>query len=202
MSLNSIIGQPFAVDFPLAVDFLLPCDPQAEAWADQQIGGEEFVLLNPGAGWGAKRWPVERYAEVARALASDGLQVLVNCGPGEESIAQQIGAADPQSAKVVGSSLGQLIALVRRAKLFIGGDTGPVHLAAALRVPVVAIYGPTDPQRNGPYGPMGSNHTIVVLRSPQSTTSHARRAAPESGLLQISVGEVLAAARRLLEHKR
>ena len=103
---------------------------------------------------------------------------------------------------MVGSSLGQLIALVRRAKLFIGGDTGPVHLAAALRVPVVAIYGPTDPQRNGPYGPMGSNHAIAVLRSSESTTSHARRAAPESGLLQITVGEVLAATRRLLEQKR
>ena len=77
-----------------------------------------------------------------------------------------------------------------------------MHLAAALRVPVVAIYGPTDPQRNGPYGPMGSNHAIAVLRSSESTTSHARHTAPESGLLQITVSEVLAAARRLLEQKR
>ena len=193
----AIIGQE-----QLAVDFPLPCDADVESWTDHQINGKEFVLLNPGAGWGAKRWPVERYAEVARALASDGLQVLVNCGPGEEPIAQQIAAADPEHIKPVASSLGQLMALVRRARLFIGGDTGPVHLAAALRVPVVAIYGPTDPARNGPYGPMGSNHTIAVLRSPQSTTSHARRAAPESGLLQITVSEVLAAARRLLEQKR
>src|SRR5438067_870158 len=74
----------------IAVDFPLPCDAAAESWADQQINGKEFVLLNPGAGWGAKRWPAERYAEVARTLGGEGLHVLVNCGPGEEAIAQQI----------------------------------------------------------------------------------------------------------------
>ncbi|PYX77870.1 MAG: hypothetical protein DMG66_06590, partial [Acidobacteria bacterium] len=87
----AIIGQE-----QLAVDFPLPCDADVESWADQQINGKEFVLLNPGAGWGAKRWPAERYAEVARALSSDRLHALVNCGPGEEELAQQIAAADPE----------------------------------------------------------------------------------------------------------
>ena len=93
-------------------------------------------------------------------------------------------------------TIGQLIAVTRRARLFIGGDSGPTHLAAALAVPVVAIYGPTNPARNGPYGPAGT--CPIVLRSPESKTSHARRSAPEEGLLQIELEEVLRAVRTLL----
>ena len=94
------------------------------------------------------------------------------------------------------SSITELIALMRRAKLFVGGDTGPLHLAAALRVPVVAIFGPTDPARNGPYGTRS-----IVLRNPASRTSHARLAHPEEGLLDITVESVLSAARQLLRDK-
>jgi heptosyltransferase-1 len=87
----------------------------------------------------------------------------------------------------------ELIALTRRAHLFIGGDTGPLHLAAALGVPVVAIYGPTDPARNGPYGTRS-----VVLRSRVSLTTHARRAQADAGLLEIPAEEVAEAAIGLL----
>jgi heptosyltransferase-1 len=90
-------------------------------------------------------------------------------------------------------TISELIALTRRARLFIGGDTGPLHLAAALRVPVVAIYGPTDPARNGPYGTRS-----IVLRSAESVTSHARRAAADEGLLAIGSEAVVGAAKRLL----
>jgi heptosyltransferase I len=86
-----------------------------------------------------------------------------------------------------------LIALTRRAQLFIGGDTGPMHMAAALRIPVVAIFGPTNPARNGPY-----QTRSIVLRSASSTTDHTRRGEPEPGLLGITVGEVVAAAQQLL----
>jgi heptosyltransferase-1 len=86
-----------------------------------------------------------------------------------------------------------LVALTRRASLFIGGDTGPLHLAAALQVPVVAIFGPTDPARNGPFGAKS-----IVLRSPDSVTSHARRPEAEQGLLRINGDQVLTAARELL----
>ncbi len=74
-----------------------------------------------------------------------------------------------------------------------GGDTGPLHLAAALKVPVVAIFGPTDPARNGPYGTRS-----IVLRNPTSPTSHTRRAEPDEAMLEISVESVVEAARRLL----
>jgi heptosyltransferase-1 len=86
-----------------------------------------------------------------------------------------------------------LIALTRRARVFIGGDTGPLHLAAALQVPVVAIFGPTDPARNGPYGTRS-----MVLRNPVSPTTHARRSAPDEGMLEITADAVVDAARRLL----
>jgi heptosyltransferase-1 len=91
-------------------------------------------------------------------------------------------------------TISELIALTRRAQLFIGGDTGPLHLAAALRIPVVGIYGPTDPARNGPYGTRS-----IVLRSAESVTSHTRRAAPDEGLLEISSDRVSSAAQRLLD---
>jgi heptosyltransferase-1 len=90
-------------------------------------------------------------------------------------------------------SISELIALTRRARLFIGGDTGPLHLAAALRIPLVAIYGPTDPARTGPYGTRS-----VVLRSPESVTTHARRTAPDQGLLAIGSEAVVGAANELL----
>jgi lipopolysaccharide heptosyltransferase I len=86
-----------------------------------------------------------------------------------------------------------LIAITRRARLFIGGDTGPMHLAALLQIPVVAIFGPTDPARTGPY-----TEKSVVLRNTQSTTSHKRTRETESGLLNITAAEVIAAARELL----
>ena len=89
--------------------------------------------------------------------------------------------------------ISDLIALTRRARLFIGGDTGPMHLAAALQVPVVAIFGPTNPARNGPFGT-----SSIVLRSAGSLTSHARRREPEKGMLAITPEEVIAAARNLL----
>jgi heptosyltransferase-1 len=87
-----------------------------------------------------------------------------------------------------------LIALTRRARLLIGGDTGPMHLAAALKIPVVAIFGPTNPARNGPFGTRS-----IVLRSPSSMTDHTRHREPEQGLLEITVADVVAAARKLLQ---
>ncbi len=183
---------------------LLPVDPQAEAWLESfsaaQLAapatagaGCRIALLTPGAGWGAKRWPIERYAAVARGLAERGLRVLINAGPGEELLADQIRSASAAAATPVCPSLSQLIALTRRIALCIAGDTGPLHLACALGKPVVGIYGPTDPSRNGPYGTRA-----VVLRSPFSRRDHSRRAEPESGLLTISPEDVLQAADTLL----
>lgn len=173
-----------------------PRDVAAEQAVEQQLAASavrDFAIINPGAGWGAKRWPAERYGAVARALACCGLRSIVNYGPGEDQLARDAEAASGGAAKALPLSITKLIALTRRAKLFIGGDTGPLHLAAALGVPVVAIFGPTDPARNGPYGTQS-----IVLRNPTSPTSHTRRSQPDEGMLEITVDSVIAAARRLL----
>jgi heptosyltransferase-1 len=172
-----------------------PISPEAELWADKLLAGGsfQFAVINPGAGWGAKCWPGERYAALARNLAAHGLQSLVNAGPGEVQLAEEVCRNSQQSARVVECSLLQLIAVIRRASLFVGGDTGPLHLASALNVPVVAIFGPTDPARNGPYG-----GRYVVLRSPESKRDHTRRREPEAGLLNITVDQVTEAALSLL----
>jgi heptosyltransferase-1 len=179
---------------------ILPRDEAAERECERQLQEKQignFVLLNPGAGWGAKQWPAERYGEVARRLAEDGIKPLINFGPGEEDLAKSVQQTSGGTADPIVCSLTQLIALTRRASLFVGGDTGPMHLAAALGVPVVAIFGPTDPARNGPFGTKS-----VVLRNPSSHTSHKRRPQAEEGLMEITSEQVIAAARQLLENSR
>jgi heptosyltransferase-1 len=188
---ESFIGH--GVEMPHAQ---FPCDPEAEARISQRLaenGIGEFAILNPGAGWGAKRWPAERYGEVARQLADRGIHSIINYGPGEEELARAAELASKGTAFPVTCTISELIALTRRAQLFVGGDTGPLHLAAALHVPVVGIYGPTDPARNGPY-----RTKSIVLRGPESVTSHARRAAAYEGMLAIGSDEVAAATRELM----
>src|ERR1041385_857045 len=128
----------------------LPVDPTAEAWADSEItrlGIASYAIVNPGAGWGAKQWPAERYGEVAKALAVHNIKTLVNASPEESTLAQAVVKASGGNAFELRCTIGHLIALTRRARILIGGDTGPLHLAAALEIPVVGLYGPTDPDR-------------------------------------------------------
>ncbi len=174
----------------------LPYSPEAERRMDRRLsetGIGEFAILNPGAGWGAKRWPVARYGRVAKELAAQGVRSILNYGPGEEELARESEAESEGAAIAMQCSISELIGLTRRARLFIGGDTGPMHLAAALQVPVVAIFGPTDPARNGPFATRS-----IVLRNPASPTTHARRAEPDEGMLEIGVDSVVEAASALL----
>jgi heptosyltransferase-1 len=174
---------------------MFPQDSGIESGVAKQVApGEPFVILNPGAGWGAKQWPAKRYGVVARSLAKDGLTPLINSGPGEEELALAAEKASDGTARRISCSIGELIVLIRGARLFIGGDTGPLHLAAALEVPVVAIFGPTDPARNGPYGTRN-----IVLRAPASRTSLSHTSEPDPGLLNVTTDQVFAAALRLLE---
>ncbi len=180
---------------------LLPVDPMAENWCEawlaehiKPVQRQSVALISPGAGWGAKRWPPERYAAVAAGLKTRGLSVVVNAAPGEERLAAPIVAGG--AAISVSATLAQLIALTRRVALCIGGDTGPLHLASALGRPVVGIYGPTDPGRNGPF-----ETRARVLRNPESRRDHTRREAPEAGLLTIAPEDVLRAADELLSEE-
>jgi len=179
------------------VEVEFPVDLDAERMIAARLAdGNDFAILNPGAGWGAKMWPAERYGQVARELAKDGLRSLINHGPREEELAAEVEAASEGAARKISCSISELIALTRRARLFVGGDTGPMHLAAALKIPVVAIFGPTNPARNGPFGTRST-----VLRSATSQTDHTRHREPEQGLLEITVEEVVSAARKLLRDR-
>lgn len=102
------------------------------------------IVLLPGAGKPGKQWPVERFAELAARLGNDALVVW---GPGEEPLARAIGAEVAPA-----TNFRELAFILKRARLVVGADTGPLHLAAALGTPLVGLYGPTDPARNGPYG--------------------------------------------------
>jgi heptosyltransferase I len=169
----------------------LPVDEAAEAWCDGVVDGP-FVLMAPTAGWGAKEWPPERFGAVAAELGARGIKTLVNASLAGDKTARGVVEASGGFATAVPCSIPQLVALTRRASLVIAGDTGPLHIAAALERRVVGLYGPTDPARNGPYGTKA-----VVLRDPSRVTDHSRVA--ESGLMGIGVEAVVEAALELLQ---
>lgn len=177
----------------------LPVDEQAEIWCDRLLGagGEEFVFMAPTAGWGAKQWPAEQFGAVAALLGRAGVRTLVNAATSENQAALDVVKASEGFASVVVCSISEMIALLRRAAVVIAGDTGPLHLAAALRKPVVALFGPTDPERTGPYGTRSK-----VLRHASSREDHRKHDALEAGLALIEVDAVAAAALELLQNEK
>jgi heptosyltransferase-1 len=156
-------------------------------------GIESYIVLSPGGGWLSKCWPAERYGELAqRVHAEYGMRSVINYGPGEEALADAVlataGNAVPFPYR---SSFGGLMALLQGARCVIASDTGPMHLADALGTKVVAIFGPTDPERNGPYSGSG-----VVLRAAGVKSTYKRHDAPHASLLEIKVDDVLDALRK------
>ena len=197
-----VIAQNLALASDIAQHSLHPVpidlsrqESRAHVLANEASG---YVILNPGAGWGAKQWPPERYGEVARRLAAERqLRCFINAGPREDDLTRVAQAASDGAAQPISCSLVDLIDVVRNARLFIGGDTGPMHLAAALGIPVVAIFGPTDPARTGPLGTRN-----IVLRNPDSHTTLSHESSPDLAMLQISTDDVVRAAIQLLRETR
>ena len=187
--LGQACGAPLA---PMATS--LPREEWAEGWADDLVGDGRVCVLAASAGWGAKQWPAERFAALARVVRSMGFRVLVNAPKLDHSIALGVVGASNGAAELVVCNVAGLLALLRRAALVVGGDSGPVHLAAALGVPLVALFGPTDPARNGPWG----SGPRRVLRDPSSVTNYKRRAEVDPGLALISVEQVTDAVAELL----
>jgi heptosyltransferase-1 len=171
----------------------LPMSERDELWAEEVVGRGRFCLISPGAGWGAKMWPAERLGRVAVELGRGGVRTVVNASVNGSRESDLVVTNSEGCARAVPCTVGQLISLVRRAAVVIAGDTGPLHLAAALERPVVGIFGPTDPARNGPYGTRSR-----VLRDATSLTSHKRKDQTEAGMLQIGVEDVVKAAKELL----
>jgi len=152
--------------------------------------GKRFALINPVAAWPNKRWPPVYFAEVSRELAKrHDLRSLVLWGPGEEQIAGAVVAASDNTAAVSPpTTIADIVSLTKAAALMISGDTGPMHVAGASGTPLVGIFGPTDPQRNGPW----SEDDLVVSRY-RSCVCHYQRQCRISGwcLLDISPREVM-----------
>ena len=190
-----VVEQYLSLLEPLGVSaaspvFRLPSDPEAERRIDEFLVEQDvkprdrLVALNPGAGRPAKRWPVEHFVRLGERLAVDaGTRVLLLWGPDEEGMARAIAAQMTfRPLMAPQTTLPELSALLRRCALMVAGDTGPIHLAAALGTPCVGLYGPTRAERNGPYG--------VRCKSLQS---------PNKTLAAISPDGVFGVAAELLE---
>lgn len=180
-------------------EFPLPYRADAVARVDAGLaerGATAFAILNPGGGWSSKLWPAERFGELARGLRARGLACLVSHGPGEEALADRVVAASAGSARrCFPTSLVEFVELARRASLVVAADTGPLHLACAVGAPVVALFGPTDPRRNGPF----AEDDQVVRAVPPCAPCYSRTCPRHAGVMnQIGVEEVLAAAARRL----
>jgi heptosyltransferase-1 len=160
-----------------------------------------FALINPGGAWPNKRWHPERFGEVAAFLRDvRGMASIVLWGPGEEALARAVADRSLGAARVAPrTSIADVLELSRQASLMLSGDTGPLHLAAAAGAPVVAIFGPTDPARNGPWSP----DDITVSRFGSCGCHYERRCHREAWCLaDVTVAEVTAAIQQRLSGAR
>lgn len=168
----------------------------------KRAGIERYVVLSPGGGWRSKCWPAERYGLLAQRIRSSlGLRCVVNTGPGEaDLIAALRDASGDSDPWFYNAALSPLMVLLRGAQCIVGGDTGPLHLAIALGTPAVALYGPTDPARNGPYHVCHSGQDTfgddIVLRASGGRTSHKRHNQTDDSMLAIDMDSVFNAVRR------
>jgi lipopolysaccharide heptosyltransferase I len=148
LALSAVVGaHADALEFPLA-----PVESPALAVL-RAAGVERFALINPGGAWPNKRWPPERFGAIAQVIsARHQLRSVVVWGPGERGLAEAVVAASGEAATIAPpTGLADLVALSRAAALIVSGDTGPLHIALAVGTAAVALFGPTDPARNGPW---------------------------------------------------
>jgi len=183
----------------------LPLHPEAAMATTDALsaagGRRHYVVINPGAAWPNKRWPADRFGALAAKLhAQAGLRSLVTWGPNEQALAEAVVAASGGAASLAPpTAIADLAIIMRDAALVVSGDTGPLHIAAAMGTPLVGLYGPTWPERNGPWNPDDE----VISRAGGCVCHHKRqclRGAP--CINEIGVPDVLAAAERRLSAAR
>jgi heptosyltransferase-1 len=154
-----------------------------------------YVLINPSAAWPNKRWPAERFGALAAAIHErHQVRSMVLWGPGEEALASAVVAASKGAAQAAPpTTIVDIVALARGAQLMISGDTGPMHIAGAVGTPIVALFGPTRPERNGPWSPAD----ISISRFDRCVCHYERRCRrTERCIDEIGLDEVLAAVER------
>lgn len=190
--------QPIGILHPEA-EFRLPRNAAAETSIASFLDDapQRFAVVNPGASWDSKLWPTERFAEVCRYLGEqhDLPSIIVWAGEREREWAEQIVSGAREAARLAPrTSLQELIALVRQAHLFVGSDTGPMHIAAAAGTPCVALFGATRPEDCGPYG---MHHMALQVRYQAGSRKQRRRATNEAMRL-ITVDHVCQACDHVL----
>jgi lipopolysaccharide heptosyltransferase I len=178
--------------------FALKVPASAETFVREQLakdGAARYIVLSPGGGWRSKCWPADRFGLLSQKILDGlGVRCVINYGPGEDTLASAVKSASGNSQPLIyDGELAQLMALLRNACCIVGGDTGPLHLAVALGTPAVALFGPTDPARNGPYPPQE-----IVLRSPNAVTTYKRGDSTDPSFLDLSVDQVFEAVQRRL----
>ena len=178
-------------EFPISVS-----EEDAHYIEEMITGAGRAAIINPGGGWVTKLWPAERYGELADWLWHDcSIRSFVTYGPGEEGLASDVVSSSRSgTCRALPSTLKQFVALARRAALFVGGDTGPLHLAAATGTPIVGLYGPTSPERNGPF----SKSDVTVGRDLWCRTACYRRKCWHWECMEIPIDEVKQAIRHRL----
>jgi ADP-heptose:LPS heptosyltransferase len=193
LGMLKVLGlDPGAPEFPLD-----SVESDVAARVAQQTGGR-YAILNPGAAWPNKRWPAARLAAVAVELrARYSLASVAVWGPGEQSLAHEVVEKSSGAALMSPkTTIADVVALARGASLYLSGDTGPAHIAAAVGTPIVGIYGPTRPARNGPWSP----NDVTVSRADVCQCHHLRQCRLKTMCLEdVQVDEVLAAVDRRLK---
>ena len=193
LNLLEVVGINSAeVEFPLAHS----SSPVVDTVKAQAVG-RPIALINPGAAWPNKRWPVSRFGEVAAFLKEvRGLEPFVLWGPSEQSLAEDVVATSGGAARVApATTMADLLELSRAAALMVSGDTGPLHIAGAAGTPIVALFGPTDPERNGPWAP----GDVVLSRNGTCACQYQRECRQAAWCLNdVSVAEVTAAIQQRL----
>ena len=157
-----------------------------------ELGIGQYIVIAPGGSWRAKCWPAERYGEFCREFEKrSDLRVVVVHGPGEESVAEEVSrAAAPAQPVAIRTTIEELMGLLAHARCVVAADSGPLHLAAALGRPVVGLYGPTDPARNGPFVP----GAVIISEVLPEEISYKRRTSYSPAMLRIRVEQVVDAA--------
>jgi lipopolysaccharide heptosyltransferase I len=157
------------------------------------FGAEGYALINPGAAWPNKRWAPERFGALAAEIRERvGVRSLVLWGPGEEGIASLVVSSSRGAAELSPrTNIIDIFAIARRAKLMVSGDTGPLHIAAAVGTPVVALFGPTFSERNGPW----ASDDITISRAARCFCHYERKCRLLQPCIEdIAVDEVVSAA--------
>jgi heptosyltransferase-1 len=158
-----------------------------------------YAVLSPGGGWLSKLWPPDRYGELALKLwETHGLRIIINCGPGESALAEIVAATASSALPIIVQyKIPEMMALLFGAELVVAGDSGPLHLANALGTPVVGLYGPTSPDRNGPYG----GRDIVVRNLDDADTTYKRHNSYSEEMRSITVEQVMDAVQERLARR-